>query len=170
MGNFLADMLSLGIEAGIEYNVSMKKAGKAGEILKRLISQEIDVKEFLDMYNTRTHDFSNHQDDIKIMKHHDFEGVFIIHNCTRNIFLVGKAGQVMRKVDRLFRGCENQDVYEDYQDGDTFKVRIIRLEDSEYTNLDKLEQNITGKYGLYQRTKKKKEQKKQGFFKSLFRR
>ena len=151
MGKFLSDMIGLGVEALIEYPSSKKKTLKAKEELEKLVvnNEELDIEKFIEMYDTRVHNFDSKQDDIKILKKADFEGVYIIHNCTKNIFLVGKSKKVLRKVDRHFRGFENEDVYEDYEKGDIFKVRIIKFEDSDYNNIDKLVQDMKKKYGTY---------------------
>ena len=142
MGKFLSDMIELGIEAAFAIPNSKSKVSKSSEILHHLISgeEEISIEEFINMYDTRIHDFDTKKDDIKIMKKHDFSGVYIIHNCTKNIFLVGKSDKVLRKVDRQFRGYEN---------GDTFKIRIIKFEDSNYDSIEKLEQEMKAKYGKY---------------------
>lgn len=144
MSKFLSNMIELGIEAIIGTFSSKKKIEKAKEPLSRLIvnNEEIDVEEFLEMYDTRIHNFNTKQDDIKILKRSDFEGVYIIHNCTKNIFLVGKSKRVLRKVDRQFRGFENEDVYTDYENNDVFKIRIIKLKSSNYSNIEALEQDM----------------------------
>lgn len=151
MGKFLSDMIELGIEAAFAIPTSKRKVSKSSETLHRLISgeEEISIEEFLNMYDTRIHDFDTKKDDIKIMKKHDFSGVYIIHNCTKNIFLVGKSDKVLRKVDRQFRGYENDEVYMDYENGDKFKIRIIKFEDSNYDSIEKLEQEMKTKYGKY---------------------
>ena len=151
MGKFLSDMVELGLEALVEIPASKKKILKAKETLQRLVvdNEEMDIDEFLEMYDTRIHDFDSKQDDIKILKQIDFEGVYIIHNCTKDICLVGKSQKVLRKVDRQFRGYENEDVYADYQNGDTFKIRIIDFERSDYENIDELVKDMTNEYGIY---------------------
>lgn len=155
MSKFLSNMIELGIEAIIGTFFSKKKIEKAKEPLSRLIvnNEEIDVEEFLEMYDTRIHNFNTKQDDIKILKRSDFEGVYIIHNCTKNIFLVGKSKRVLRKVDRQFRGFENEDVYTDYENNDVFKIRIIKLKSSNYSNIEALEQDMKKKYGDYTQKK-----------------
>ena len=155
MSKFLSNMIELGIEAIIGTFFSKKKIEKAKEPLSRLIvnNEEIDVEEFLEMYDTRIHNFNTKQDDIKILKRSDFEGVYIIHNCTQNIFLVGKSKRVLRKVDRQFRGFENEDVYTDYENNDVFKIRIIKLESSNQSNIEALEQDMKKKYGDYTQKK-----------------
>lgn len=155
MSKFLSNMIELGIEAIIGTFSSKKKIEKAKEPLSRLIvnNEEIDVEEFLEMYDTRIHNFNTKQDDIKILKRSDFEGVYIIHNCTKNIFLVGKSKRVLRKVDRQFRGFENEDVYTDYENNDVFKIRIIKLKSSNYSNIEALEQDMKKKYGDYTQKK-----------------
>ena len=155
MSKFLSNMIELGIEAIIGTFSSKKKIEKAKEPLSRLIvnNEEIDVEEFLEMYDTRIHNFNTKQDDIKILKRSDFEGVYIIHNCTKNIFLVGKSKRVLRKVDRQFRGFENEDVYTDYENNDVFKIRIIKLKSSNYSNIEALEKKMKKKYGDYTQKK-----------------
>lgn len=151
MGKFLSDMVELGLEALVEIPASKKKILKAKETLQRMVvdNEEMDIDEFLEMYDTRIHDFDSKQDDIKILKQIDFEGVYIIHNCTKDIYLVGKSKKVLRKVDRHFRGYENEDVYADYQNGDTFKIRIIDFERTDYENIDELVKDLTNEYGIY---------------------
>jgi hypothetical protein len=150
MGKFLSDMIELGIEASLAIPSSKRKIEKVAEILQRLLSgEEIGIEEFINMYDTRIHNFKNKRDDIKIMKQNDFLGIYIIHNCTKNTFLVGKSKNVLRKVDRQFRGYENHDVYIDYESGDIFKIRIIKFEDSDFDSIDKLELEMKKKYGTY---------------------
>ena len=151
MGKFLSNMIELGFNALINIPFSKKKTLKAKETLERLIidNEEIDIEEFLEMYDTRIYNFDSKQYDIKILKRADFEGVYIIHNCTKDIYLVGKSQKVLKKVDRYFRGFENEDVYEDYENCDTFKIRIIKLENSDYNDIDELEKDMKEKYGTY---------------------
>lgn len=147
MGKFLWDM----IEVLTEIPSSMEKIIKAKEVLERLVvdNEEINIEEVLEMYDTRIYDFDSKQHDIKILKQIEFEGVYIIHNCTKDIFLVGKSKNVLRKIERQFKGYENKEVYLDYKKGDKFKIRIIDLKKSNYDNIDELVKNMTNQYGTY---------------------
>lgn len=82
MGKFLSDMISLGIEGVVAYSSAKKKAEEAKGVLEKLTSghDEVPIEVFLKMYDLRIHDFESKQDDIKFMKNWDFEGVYIIHN------------------------------------------------------------------------------------------
>ncbi len=173
MGKFLSDMFELGIEALVAIPSSKKKVTEATEFLQSLVidNKEIEIEEFIKMYNERVHNFDTKRNDIKILKQLDFEGVYIIHNCTKDIFCVGKSKRVLRKVDRYFRGYENEEVYADYEDGDEFKIRIIKYEDSNYDNIDELLKEKINEYGKYivkedkkrikkKNTKKNKKEKK----------
>lgn len=144
MGQFLSDMISLGIEGVSAYSSAKKKAEEAKRIIERLTSgnEEIPVEEFLRMYDLRTHDFYSKQDDIKFVKNWDFEGVYIIHNCSRDVYHVGRSSRVMRKIDRTFRGYENQAVYEDWNRQNRFRVRIIKLDGSGFDDITLLEKDM----------------------------
>ena len=110
MGKFLSDMISLGIEGVFAYSSAKKKAEEAKGILDRLTSgdEEVPVAEFLRMYDLRLHDFDSKQDDIKFMKNWDFEGVYVLHNCSKSIYHIGRSSRVLRKIDRTFRGYDKQ--------------------------------------------------------------
>lgn len=151
MGGFLSDMISLGVQGGFAYTSAKKKAEKAAAILFRLTSgkEEVPIDEFLKMYDLRIYDFNSKQTDIKIMKNCDFEGVYILHNISRNIYHVGRSTKVLRKIDRTFRGYENQAVYSDWINQNDFTVRIVRLSDSDFDNTILLERALVKKYGTY---------------------
>lgn len=54
------------------------------------------------------------------------------------------------RINQHFTGHGNGDVYADYKYGDQFKIRAIRLVDSGYSDLDKLERDLIEKYEAYQ--------------------
>lgn len=171
--NFLSDMIELGIEGVFAYSEAKKKAGMAADVLGRLISgeEEVPVEEFLEMYDLRMYDFESKQDDIKFMKKWDFPGAYILHNCSRNTYHIGVSGSVLRKADREFRGYECQAVYEDWKEKDVFTIRIVRLEESGYNNIDLLFNDLVQKYGTYERAERSAESAPQkGFFSSVWQR
>ena len=172
MGNFLSDMISLGIEGVFAYSSAKKKAEEAKAVLDRLTSgkEEVSVNEFMRMYDLRIQDFNSKQDDIKFMKNWDFEGVYVLHNCSKNIYHIGRSSRVLRKIDRTFRGYEKREVYMDWEKGDNFKVRIVRFEGSGYSDVKELEKDLTEQYGTYQVSEHEGEAKKyqKGFWKRLF--
>ena len=172
MGNFLSDMISLGVEGVFAYSSAKKKVMEAKSILDRLTSgnEEVPIEEFLRMYDLRIHDFNSKQDDIKFVKNWDFEGVYLLHNCSRNIYHVGRSSKVLRKIDRTFRGYENQDVYADWKNQDEFRVRIIMYENSGYSDINSLEKELIEKYGIYPKSNREEDLEKQktSFWKKLF--
>lgn len=172
MGNFLSDMISLGVQGVFAYASAKQKAEEAAAILLRLTSgkEEVPIDEFLKMYDLRIYDFNSKQADIKFMKNHDFEGAYILHNLSRDIYHVGRSTKVLRKIDRTFRGYENQSVYADWKNQNNFTVRIVRLCDSDFDNTILLERALVKKYGTYptdaisQNTQKQQK----GFWSRLF--
>lgn len=172
MGSFLSDMISLGAQGLFAYTSAKQKAEKAAAILLRLTSgkEEVPIDEFLKMYDLRIYDFNSKQVDIKFMKNHDFEGVYILHNLSRGIYHVGRSTKALRKIDRTFRGYENQAVYADWKNQNDFTVRIVRLSDSDFENTILLERALVKKYGTYQprAISQNTQKQKKGFWSRLF--
>lgn len=173
MGKFIEDMVSLGVEALFAIPDANKKAARANEMISRLTSgtEEVPIDEFLEIYDLRTHNFDSKQDDIKFIKNWDFEGVYILHNCSRNAYHVGRGSRVLRKIDRTFRGFENQDVFKDWIQGEKFRVRIVPLKYTGTTNSAELERKIRRQYGVYPRADERDDppKEKRSFWSRLFR-
>ena len=151
MANFLSNMISLGIEGILAYSSTKNKAKNNKNILERLISgdEEVPIDEFLSMYDLRIYNFDSKRDDIKFMKNFDFEGVYIIHNCSRNIYHVGRSKKVLIKIDRTFRGYENQAIYDDWKKEHEFKVKIVKFDSNAFDDITLLEKELRKKYGVY---------------------
>ena len=104
------------------------------------------------------------------MKNWDFEGVYVLHNCSKSIYHIGRSSRVLRKIDRTFRGYEKQEVYVDWERGDDFKVRIVRFEGSGFSDIKDWEKELTKQYGTYQISNREDETKKpkKSFWKRLW--
>lgn len=71
----------------------------------------------------------------------DFTGVYIIYNINKNIYYVGQAKQIFQRVNSHFKGRGNGDVYFDYRCGNKFTVKLLKLENSGYSSLNKFEKD-----------------------------
>lgn len=77
----------------------------------------------------------------------DLPGVYIIHNINNGMYYVGQSVHLYNRVNQHFTGHGNGDVYADYKrGGDKFTIKLIKLKNSGYTNLDKLEKDMITKY------------------------
>lgn len=72
----------------------------------------------------------------------DFEGVYIIHNITKDKYYVGQSVHVLQRVNKHMTGYGNGDVYADYKYGDRFTIKCLSLEKSGYSSLDRLEKDF----------------------------
>lgn len=79
----------------------------------------------------------------------DIVGVYIIHNLTQDKYYVGQAKRVMFRVNQHLTGHGNGDVYADMKMGNEFRIQIVRLVDSGYSDLDKLERDLIAQYHAY---------------------
>lgn len=79
----------------------------------------------------------------------NFAGIYILHNETKDKFYVGQSKTVLNRVNMHFTGKGNGDVYFDYRSGDVFKIKMIALENSGFSDLNSLERNAIAKYNAY---------------------
>lgn len=150
--SFIKSLLSFGFDFSQAYASAKTQTANVKDTLNRLLStkENVSAEEFMQMYDLRIYDISSKQNDIKIMNKIEFEGVYILHNKSKNKYYVGKGNKIFKKIDRHFRGYGNIDVYKDLQSGNKFYVRIIRLKDSGYDNIDILANEISKKYKAYE--------------------
>lgn len=87
--------------------------------------------------------------ELKNMQTGDSVGVYVIHNETKNMYYVGQAKRLFFRINQHFTGHGNGDVYADYKYGNDFSIQIIKLSDSGYSDLDRLEKDLIEKYDAY---------------------
>ena len=86
---------------------------------------------------------------IKAMQKGDVVGVYVIHNESKDMYYVGQAKRLFFRINQHFTGHGNGDVYADYKYGDDFSIKIVKLSDSGYADLDLLEKDLIEKYQAY---------------------
>ena len=82
---------------------------------------------------------------------HNFPGVYILHNVSKDMYYVGQGQKVLNRVNNHFTGKGNGDVYADYKYGDVFTISIIALEGSGYDTLNELERDMISCYESFYR-------------------
>lgn len=65
------------------------------------------------------------------------------------MYYVGQGKKVFQRVNSHFTGHGNGDVYADYKYGDKFTIKMIALDNSGFTTLNKLERNTIATYNAY---------------------
>ena len=104
---------------------------------------EMTPEDFLEMRNRK---FGGPQ---KYALQHNFAGVYILFNKSKNMYYVGQATKILDRVNNHFTGKGNGDVYADYKYGDTFTIKMIALENSGFDSLNALEKATIGKYDAF---------------------
>lgn len=79
----------------------------------------------------------------------DFVGVYVLYNTNKAMYYVGQATRCLFRVNQHFTGHGNGDVYADYKYGNAFVIKLIKLSESGYDDLDLLEKNMIEKYRAY---------------------
>lgn len=80
---------------------------------------------------------------------HNFAGVYILYNSTKNMYYVGQGKEILNRVNSHFTGKGNGDVYADYKYGDKFTIKMIALEKSGFKTLNDLERNTIMTYDAF---------------------
>ena len=88
--------------------------------------------------------------DIKSKQTGDSVGVYIIYNQTKAMYYVGQAKRMFFRLNQHFTGHGNGDVYADYKYGDEFTIHIVKLSESGYSDIDKLEKDLIEKYNAFE--------------------
>lgn len=87
--------------------------------------------------------------EIKDRQKGDIVGVYIIHNESRDQYYVGQAKKLFFRINQHFTGHGNGDVYADYKYGDDFSIKIIKLSESGYDDIDLLEKDMIKRYDAF---------------------
>jgi len=86
---------------------------------------------------------------IKERQQGDMVGVYVLYNKSKNKYYVGQTKRLFFRINQHFTGYGNGDIYADYVYGDQFAIQIIKLTDSGYSDIDKLEKDLIKKYDAY---------------------
>lgn len=108
-------------------------------------SKETDVEDFLKLCQTTM----GGRGRPSYAMTQDVEGVYILHNTSKDKYYVGQGKQVFKRVKNHFSGRGNGDVYADYKYGDAFTIKIIPLQDSNCNSLNELERKMIVYYNAY---------------------
>ena len=82
----------------------------------------------------------------KYANNFNFTGVYIVFNHTKNLYYIGQGQKVFDRINSLFIGKGNSDVYYDYKRGDQFTIKTLSLRGSGFTSLDSLKKHTIDKY------------------------
>ena len=87
----------------------------------------------------------------RTLKESDFNGVYILHNTTKDLYYVGQGVRVYGRLSQHFMGHGNADVYADWKYGDRFEIKVIPLTGSGYQSLNDLERDAIESYDAFER-------------------
>lgn len=115
------------------------------ETIKKVMSEtEVDISDFLSLYDQKIYDINSKQNDIKYMKSLDFKGVYCIKNQTKRKYYIDIGDNVFRKVDRHFKGYGNQEIFTDFKNKNNFSV-IFWKNDSRYDDINDYKKDVKAK-------------------------
>ena len=136
----------MGMEVATMASSYKSETEKIVPLMKKFLGDGGTVSDFFKMVEIRAYDLKNKQNDIKLVKTIDFAGVYVLHNQTKNSIFIGKSTHVIKKVERQFKGFENESIYDDFKNGNKYIIRLFRLIDSDFDSIDDLENHIKDAY------------------------
>ena len=139
----ISNILSIGFIV-LLFILKYKKTQKVKNTINELAnnSLEISPEEFFKIRNT--YNGKKH-----ISTDYDFTGVYILFNSSKNKYYVGQAKRIFQRVNNHFTGHGNGDVYADYKYGDSFTIKMIKLENSGFNSLNELERKTILVYDAF---------------------
>ena len=134
---YMFKIMDFGTEAK-KYTASIDRfMGENYNTLQHIMNEgEVSIQAFLELYDERTYDIRNKQDDIKFMKTLDFKGLYLIKNLSKKKYYLGYGDKVFRKVDRHFKGYGNKEIYDDFKKGHTFVVSFGKYDADAYASIE----------------------------------
>lgn len=75
-------------------------------------------------------------------------GVYILHNTDSGEYFIEQSGKALHAIHDSLTGSGSDRVYRGVLSGDTFTVRVVKLTDSKFDNLDDLEEHTVKSLGL----------------------
>lgn len=87
----------------------------------------------------------------KALVNQDFNnaGIYIFTNLDNGAKYVGQSINPINRIDNHIKGRGNPELYCDIEKGDKFAVKIIKLTDTNFDNLNDLERHYIAKYNSY---------------------
>lgn len=81
----------------------------------------------------------------------NFDGIYVLHNTSKDKHYVGQSVNVIKRVNMHFGGKHsgNKDVYKDYKNGDQWDIKLISMKQTNYVNLNDLEKYAIKLYKGY---------------------
>ena len=140
-------IMILFIRAHIDYKRKEELEKRIKEKVHGLANNTLEMspKEFMAMRKTTLGGRRN----AFIALEHNFAGVYILYNKTKEMYYIGQAQSILNRVNAHFTGKGNGDVYADYKYGDTFTIRMIALENSGFNSLNELERHMISTYDAF---------------------
>lgn len=132
---FLFILFNIGLKL-LAFFIKYSKAKHINKKIKELASNSIELspEDYLKLRNKKlSGERSRHANT------QNFKGVYILHNKDKDLFYVGQSVKVLDRIGNHFSGRGNGDVYADYKYGDTFTIRTIALDNSQFDSLNDLE-------------------------------
>lgn len=77
---------------------------------------------------------------------HITSGVALIHNATKNKWYSINSTDLLHKTKKMFDGSVKNELYREYQEGDTIWIKLLPLHGSPYTSLYSMERDVVSKY------------------------
>ena len=119
-------------------NIASDVQAKIVPVLRKMMTNGVSVKDYKRLYEVRMYNLQSRQNDIRVLKLLDSEGVYVFHNITEGTYCIGKATYLFRKIKRIIDGYDNPAILEKMENGCRFVIYAVRLINTDYESIDDL--------------------------------
>lgn len=81
-----------------------------------------------------------------IMNQYDFEGVFILHNITKDKYYIGKSKNVLKRLGQILIGSGNEEIRNDFNQGNEIAIKATSLNACGCKTASELEEKMLKDY------------------------
>lgn len=121
---------------------SFKKFDDYSRLIKGMNPQEL-LELINAFYDEFTHDIYHEASNTAHITH----GVALIHNATKKKWYVVRSNDLLHKTKTMFDGANRNELYHEYQAGDTVWIKLLPLHGSPYSSTYEIEYDVIAKYG-----------------------
>lgn len=138
LGKASCGLKEIGREAEMAIDSVADARSKVVPVLKRMMNDEISIKEFNCIYEVKIYDPHSRRRDIRALKQFDSEGVYAFHNLEEDTYYIGRATYLFKKVKRVIDGYDNPIIHEKMKSGCRYAVSAVRRKDTDCESMDTL--------------------------------
>lgn len=132
----------------IYWGIKFLKYNTFNKVKKIDVEAVIEAEKMKMMNTIYARDFYKYENELN-ERGFGTRGIYIFTNLKNNKSYVGQSINILSRIRTHLGGRGNPELYRDIEKGNKFTIQLVRLADSEFSNLDSLEKHYISKHDSY---------------------